>query len=135
MTLVDTPIPILYQLWYKIACGGKIYIEVTAVISKQMYPWMSRTLDINFFFFFTKNSVFGAFETPNKRGLTAFQTLHKPFSNALQTIRKLLTNPWKAFQTLTKGNLQKDSINLRICADELFVNMCWFAAIDHRLRG
>ena len=50
----------------------------------------------------TENSVLGAFETANKRGLTAFQTLHKLFSNALQTIRKLLTNAWKAFQTLFK---------------------------------
>ena len=50
----------------------------------------------------TENSVLGAFETPNKQGLTAFQTLHKLFSNALQTIRKLLTNAWKAFQTLFK---------------------------------
>jgi len=34
-----------------------------------------------------ENSVFGAFETPHKQGLTAFQTLCKLFSNALQTLQ------------------------------------------------
>ena len=49
-----------------------------------------------------QNSVFGAFETPPKRHLTAFQTLHKHFANGLQTPYKRLQTLFKPFQTPRK---------------------------------
>ena len=49
-----------------------------------------------------ENSVFGAFETPHKRRLTAFQTLRKLFSNGLQTPYKRLQMLFNPLQTPRK---------------------------------
>ena len=74
----------------------KIFRSIAVMVFKSLNVTFHRKTGL------IENSVFGAFETPHKRDLTAFQTLRKLVWNALQTLRKLLTNAWKAFQTLFK---------------------------------